>query len=445
MAKNIPSVLTYPPKSPFVMIHQSLVDICGGKYCEAAILHQLAYWTPRTKNLEGWVWKSAKEMAAGDFFGLYSRNTVAAAFKGLEHRGFIVSRHNPKVRWDHTLQYQVQVTVVQAAIDARVSVAGETEREADDDAEPGPSLTAPGLIETPAEMSHREPVLASVRPDAVASEDRHIPAFPHPVAIGKGPAEAVLIEGGTRKQPSPPLVMQATPTAQPRNTSRDAQNAGNASAGLQKRANIEALLKSGTDPWQGTEGADALYLAYLHAKGVAGQAWDTHGNAMFPDHLTEVANAVGFATPAAFHAASKWLRKKWGDKLPFPRPMKVFEEIGEWRNAYPMAALLFADPATLPPFPPDDHRHRYCPSYWEIFFKPGTCDVTKKFCATVLRMRQDPTKTFITEYDPNLIDNRNKSSITTPLFIPEGYVFDEAEYAEIKALADTGATLSLRP
>ena len=124
---------------PVAVIRKDLVDLLGDAI-EAVVLHQLIYWTKtihtfdkllleeaaRAKDngvgadypfAEGWIYKSADELT--DEVMLGSRAQVARKLVSLEERGYIVTRQNPKYRWDRTKQYRLDLIKLEKDLRAR--------------------------------------------------------------------------------------------------------------------------------------------------------------------------------------------------------------------------------------------------------------------------------------------------------------------------------------
>ncbi len=95
----------------------------------AVILNQLLYWTDRVKHfdkilldiqriqdikieniplLQGWIYKSGKELAEETLLNC-SKDTISRGVNRLIKQGLISRRVNPKMKWDRTPQYQVNL------------------------------------------------------------------------------------------------------------------------------------------------------------------------------------------------------------------------------------------------------------------------------------------------------------------------------------------------
>lgn len=113
------------------MIKKSYVTITGS-VGEAAVLNQLVYWSERVKDAAaakaedessqndytvenlpsfGWIYKTAKELSNEIMLG--SARTVARRLESLVIKGFILRRHNPNFRFDHTYQYRVNTKLIE--------------------------------------------------------------------------------------------------------------------------------------------------------------------------------------------------------------------------------------------------------------------------------------------------------------------------------------------
>lgn len=137
------SCIVHPPDMPMVITKASYLGICEGNRCMADILSLLEYWTnykranakdEAYKNtirmqmgdepvaIECWIWKSNTGFQE-DLLESYSENTLRKALKRLEELNFISVRSNPnpKYAYDRTLQYIMNVEVVQNAINSLYS------------------------------------------------------------------------------------------------------------------------------------------------------------------------------------------------------------------------------------------------------------------------------------------------------------------------------------
>lgn len=125
MSKNI--------KLKRVVIKEELVELTGN-YKLALVLNQLLYWTERvgpkrynlfakeeknrniedTDNLKGgWVYKKAEEIADELMIGVTPK-TARNWLKELEDQDYILSRKNPKQKWNHTKEYRVNLLKIQS-------------------------------------------------------------------------------------------------------------------------------------------------------------------------------------------------------------------------------------------------------------------------------------------------------------------------------------------
>ena len=117
-----------------VVIREELVELCGDTL-EAVCLEQMLYWgrrvrdadlfleeekkrslenDPETPLLQGWIYKSAEELAGEIMLG--ERSTVARRLAKLVQRGWLDSRKNPRHKWDKTAQYRVNIVAVQRSL-----------------------------------------------------------------------------------------------------------------------------------------------------------------------------------------------------------------------------------------------------------------------------------------------------------------------------------------
>lgn len=120
------------------IIKEELVEIAGD-YIKAAILNQFIYWSERVSDFDqfieqenmraeaigeqtrelthGWIYKSAEEMSDETMLGL-SATSMRTHIKALIEQGFLSERNNPKVKWDRTKQYRVNILEIMQALDA---------------------------------------------------------------------------------------------------------------------------------------------------------------------------------------------------------------------------------------------------------------------------------------------------------------------------------------
>lgn len=111
-----------------------------GDYIEAMALNQFIYWTDKinksdellavenekarrsgcgeTEPRNGWVYKSAKDLAKELMIGL-SQPQMSRYIKSLVDKGYLVTRRNPKHKWDRTLQYKVDFSAVRSALNEK--------------------------------------------------------------------------------------------------------------------------------------------------------------------------------------------------------------------------------------------------------------------------------------------------------------------------------------
>lgn len=131
-----------PKKLRRVVIKEELVELTGD-FKSAIVLNQLIYWSERVKdtnkflkeeveryktfgtaNIEekieslesaithGWIYKKASELAEDCMIGL-SNATMGRILKKLIENNWIDERNNPKLKWDRTKQYRVNLVKIQ--------------------------------------------------------------------------------------------------------------------------------------------------------------------------------------------------------------------------------------------------------------------------------------------------------------------------------------------
>ncbi len=154
MAKE--SCIIYPAQSELVIIREPLMAICqipvtneeGKKtiapdpQAAAAILSQFIFWTDgklrdthqsryhaaaaATEQKENrqdyslWIYKTYDELKI-DLLDLFGRNKIIDNVQWLIAAGYLKCRTNPRYRWDKTLQYSVDIELVQTRINAAPS------------------------------------------------------------------------------------------------------------------------------------------------------------------------------------------------------------------------------------------------------------------------------------------------------------------------------------
>ena len=114
------------------VIKEEFIAITGN-FTDAVILNQFIYWAERVKDFdryirqenerakksglatqeltEGWIYKSAEELAEETMLGL-SKSNMRIHIKALEDAGYIDERTNPKYKWDRTKQYRVNLVKI---------------------------------------------------------------------------------------------------------------------------------------------------------------------------------------------------------------------------------------------------------------------------------------------------------------------------------------------
>lgn len=116
------------------IILEELVELTGD-YKLAIVLNQLIYWTQFVKDFDaymveeqkrkhmphlearnGWIYKSSDELANETMMKV-STKTMRDYLKQLIDCGWLEERSNPKILWDHTKQYRVNLVKVQQDLD----------------------------------------------------------------------------------------------------------------------------------------------------------------------------------------------------------------------------------------------------------------------------------------------------------------------------------------
>jgi len=285
--------------------------LCDGEHCDAALLNQLAYWHGKGNRRDGWIYKTYTEWRA-DLLDLYGEKAIQQGFRRLLDKGFVKQRRNPDHGYDRTYQYELQVAVVQAAINVL------------------PLSTEHGMTasETPPRQNDR----------LEAAEERN----GHADAPGGKPS-VHSDNGATRGRMS-------------------AAEKGAAS----KSDHVRDLLQEGKLPWEDAEPHYACYLAWLHAQGIANQ----HLLGVHHHFVTEAKDFLGITpapSPREVYDASLWALGEFGDKFGgFPTPAKIIRAWPKFRAQYrPVRAL----PPRTPDGGPTPSRYelrpwRYDPDFW---------------------------------------------------------------------------------
>lgn len=126
-------------KERIIIVRESLVDITGSTN-EAKILGQFLYWTDRVRDFSkfieeeqerinrneeinkrididveelkaGWVYKTIDELSE-ELMNDISKNTIIKIIDHLIQKGFLHRRRNPRIKWDRTYQYRVDLVEV---------------------------------------------------------------------------------------------------------------------------------------------------------------------------------------------------------------------------------------------------------------------------------------------------------------------------------------------
>ncbi len=127
-----------PPRLKRAVIKEELVELARAHIQDAAkphivalILNQFLYWTERTKDFDafiieekarnalldleptaGWIYKNAEELADELMIDV-SAVTVRREIGRIVSAGYLEERHNPKYKWDRTIQYRVNLVKIQ--------------------------------------------------------------------------------------------------------------------------------------------------------------------------------------------------------------------------------------------------------------------------------------------------------------------------------------------
>jgi len=125
------------PRAFFSLLRLDYLIICQGDPCAAKLLALFEAWTASridaieqaryhnqaavkegeepTQDLGRWLYNSVANLKVR-LLGEHGDKAITAALKLLEDLGFLLSRFNPKYKWDRTKQYLLQVKPIQEAI-----------------------------------------------------------------------------------------------------------------------------------------------------------------------------------------------------------------------------------------------------------------------------------------------------------------------------------------
>jgi hypothetical protein len=104
---------------PVVVFYPSLAKLIGIK--EAIVLAQFVYWTPRSRNEQGWIYKSAEDMEAETSLTYREQKRVRESLVG---QGLIEEQYN---REEHRIYFRV----VPRAVDGLIPTQGAPDKTSD--------------------------------------------------------------------------------------------------------------------------------------------------------------------------------------------------------------------------------------------------------------------------------------------------------------------------
>lgn len=133
-------VISQPAGTRTLALRESYMAIADGDACEAHLLNALERWyayklkvrdESRGRNKAAaqsgeaadadealWVRMSASQWATKELLGIYNEKTVRTKLARLVERGYVLTRENPRLKWDRTPQWLLNRAVVQAAVNA---------------------------------------------------------------------------------------------------------------------------------------------------------------------------------------------------------------------------------------------------------------------------------------------------------------------------------------
>lgn len=139
------SVIRHAPKSRFIVIYHDYMQVCSElgilpTDCAAAILRVFERWTdnklaqnkaesekaalyaahnqPYERGDSTWIWLTRNALITDELFSIFGERSVGTALKGLQTDQLLLSRNNPTHAWDRTIQYKLNVPLVQSLLDA---------------------------------------------------------------------------------------------------------------------------------------------------------------------------------------------------------------------------------------------------------------------------------------------------------------------------------------
>lgn len=115
-----------------ILIKEELVALTGC-YKKAILLGQMLYWSERIADHDkfieeenirrdkddqidyrhGWIYKSSEQLSDETMMGL-SKSNIRRILNELIEKGWMSQRTNPKFKWDRTMQYRVNLAIIDA-------------------------------------------------------------------------------------------------------------------------------------------------------------------------------------------------------------------------------------------------------------------------------------------------------------------------------------------
>lgn len=192
-------------KTKVAQLREDLLTICENNHCRAMVLGQLIYWNDinagKMKNAAGdskehlWIRRTQEELAE-DILRAYSADLIAQALKWLIGQGMLESRRHPTQKWNRTLQYRVQVELVNDLIDSHLNDQNAVHEHRED----GCSKTENSGLSRP---ENQGAILETMKKPIV--ETNGVASMPHQnisegmTVVGKNSAE-ILRSPGNRQQ-----------------------------------------------------------------------------------------------------------------------------------------------------------------------------------------------------------------------------------------------------
>jgi uncharacterized phage protein (TIGR02220 family) len=126
-----------------VLIREDYLQLCEDNHCAALLLSYFEFWTnikigsnellkaeyeralkegiefPVDLIEDLWIYKTLQEIAQ-ETFSLFGKRKIISALSFLVQKGFLEKRFNPKYKWDKTLQYRLNIKLLNEKLASKV-------------------------------------------------------------------------------------------------------------------------------------------------------------------------------------------------------------------------------------------------------------------------------------------------------------------------------------